>query len=71
LKIQGREYAVEIMGEIVKVYRELIDIYIEGKLSNKKFEVIKYKIGELNKERENIRKYMTSQLHKIILAPSG
>ncbi len=70
LKVQGREYPAEIVSEIVKVYRELIDSYIEGKLSNKKIEEIRCKIGALNKERENIRKYMTSQLHKIILAPA-
>lgn len=70
LKIQGREYPKEIIGEIVKLYREFIDTYIQGELGPTKLKAIKYKLEELNKERENIRKYMTSQLHKTMLVPS-
>lgn len=67
LKIQGREYPAGVIGEIVKAYRELIDICAEGKLSTKKMEVIRYKLKELNEKRENVRKLMTSQLHKLML----
>jgi len=66
LKIQGREYPEEIIGEIVKIYRELIESCVKEKLTIAKITVIKYRIEELNKEREKIRKVMTSQLHKII-----
>lgn len=66
LKIQGREYPEEIIGEIVKIYRELIESCVKGKLTIAKIAVIKYRIEELNREREKIRKSMTSQLHKII-----
>lgn len=70
LKIQGREYPVEIIGEIIRNYREFIDFYSEGKLTVKLIEKIKDRFKELNKEREGIRKYMTSQLHKLISLPS-
>lgn len=68
LKIQGREYSSEIISEIVKVYRELLDDYIKGKLNTEKIEIIKHRLEELNKERENTRKSMTSQLHEIMFA---
>ncbi len=70
LKIQGREYPVEIISNIVKVYRELIDTYAVGKLSTNKMHIIKHELEKLNKERENTRKFMTSQLHKLISMPS-
>ncbi len=70
LKIQGREYPVEIIGEIISTYREFIDSYCEGKVTVKLIEKIKHRFDELNKEREGIRKYMTSQLHKLIALPS-
>lgn len=70
LKIQGREYPEEIIGEITAVYRELIDTYVQGELTTQKIEVIKYRLGELNKKREGIRKSMTSQLHRAMMVPS-
>jgi putative protease len=66
LKIQGREYPEEIIGEVVKLYRELIELYSAGALSTSKTEVIKYRLNELNKECENLRKIMTSRLHKLL-----
>jgi len=69
LKIQGREYPLEIISGIVKVYRELIDTYAAGELSINKMEAMKYKLERLDRERENTRKLMTSQLHKIMLQP--
>jgi putative protease len=66
LKIQGREYPEKIIGETVKVYRGLIDDCAAGLLNSNKIERMKYKLKELNKERENIRKTMTSQLHGLI-----
>lgn len=70
LKIQGREYPPEIIGRVVGLYRKLIDSHIQGELSVNKFEIIRHELEGLNKKRENIRKSMTSQLHKIMLVPS-
>jgi len=72
LKIQGREYPTEVMGEITRLYRELIDVYIQENLDKEeKIRLIKYRLEELNKERENIRKSMTSQLHRVIMMPGN
>ncbi|MDD4939473.1 MAG: U32 family peptidase [Candidatus Omnitrophica bacterium] len=70
LKIQGREYPAEIIGEITGNYREFIDLYREGRLTVKIIEKIKQRLGDLNKEREGIRKHMSSELHKLISLPS-
>jgi len=67
LKIQGREYAVEIISKTVNFYRKLIDIYVEGTLTAEKMREIKYKLKELNKKRECIRRSLTSQLHRELL----
>jgi putative protease len=70
LKIQGREYPVKIISQIVKVYRQLIDSYCKRDLNDRRTLELKYRLKDLNNERENVRKRMTEQLHKMIFTPS-
>lgn len=69
LKIQGREYPVEIIGEIVEIYRDLIASYIQGKLDDIKMKAFKTRFEKIDKKRENARKNMTLMLHNLIHEP--
>ena len=65
LKIQGREYPVEIVGEITKIYREFIDDYTSGKVIN--FELWKKRLEYPLRNKDELRDNTTSELLKKVV----
>jgi len=65
LKVQGREYPVPLVAEIVKFYRELIDSYIaHPKDTGKRFELGPWakRLGAIQQWRDSRRSTMTLTL---------
>ncbi len=62
LKIQGREYPVNLVGAITKTYRELIDDHMAGKSVD--FNFRKNRLSELIDKRNELRLDATHRLWK-------
>lgn len=67
LKIQGREYPVALISEMIHAYRILIDGFIEGKdLQDPKMAAADEDIIRLAKDRDRARMEKTRELHQQI-----
>ena len=67
LKIQGREYPVALISEMIHAYRILIDGFIEGKdLQDPKMAAADEDIKRLAKDRDRARIEKTRELHQQI-----
>jgi putative protease len=67
LKIQGREYPVALISEMIHAYRVLIDGFIEGKdLQDPKMAAADEDIKCLAKDRDRARMEKTRELHQQI-----
>ena len=67
LKIQGREYPVVLISEMIHAYRILIDGFIEGKnLQDPKMAAADEDIKRLAKDRDRARMEKTRELHQQI-----
>jgi putative protease len=67
LKIQGREYPVALISEMIHAYRILIDGFIEGKnLQDPKMAAADEDIKRLAKDRDRARMEKTRELHQQI-----
>jgi len=67
LKIQGREYPVALISEMIHAYRILIDGFIEGKnLRDPKMAAADEDIKRLAKDRDRARMEKTRELHQQI-----
>jgi len=67
LKIQGREYPVALISEMIHAYRILIDGFIEGKdLQDPKMTAADEDIKRLAKDRDRARIEKTRELHQQI-----
>jgi putative protease len=67
LKIQGREYPVALISEMIHAYRILIDGFIEGRaLQDSKMAAADEDIKRLAKDRDRARMEKTRELHQQI-----
>jgi len=67
LKVQGREYPVALISEMIHAYRILIDGFIEGKnLQDPKMAAADEDIIRLAKDRDRARMEKTRELHQQI-----
>lgn len=67
LKVQGREYPIALISEMIHAYRTLIDGFIQGKdLLDPKMTVANESIKRLVKDRDRARMEKTRELHQQI-----
>ena len=67
LKVQGREYPVVLISEMIHAYRTLIDGFIQGKdLLDPKMAAADENIKRLAKDRDRARMEKTRELHQKI-----
>ena len=67
LKIQGREYPVALISEMIQSYRMLIDGFIRGKdLSDPEMATADNNIQRLAEDRDRARREKTRELHRQI-----
>lgn len=66
LKIQGREYPIDLITKMVAVYRKIIDKFAAFK-DNPDFSDEEAVLFELDKKRDEVRKEKTNFLHQSLL----
>lgn len=67
LKVQGREYPVALISEMIHAYRTLIDGFVQGKdLLDPKMAAADKNIQRLAKDRDRARREKTKELHQKI-----
>ena len=65
--MQGREYPVALIAQMIHAYRTLINAYLEGKdSSNKELITAEEDIRRLAKDRDRARMEKTRELHQQI-----
>jgi len=67
LKIQGREYPVELIGQMIRSYRILIDSHLQGKDSGEpELIAVEDELKRLATDRDRARWEKTKELHRQI-----
>ena len=67
LKVQGREYPVDLIAQMIRAYRMLIDAYLEGKdPRDQELILADEDIRRLAKDRDRARMEKTRELHQQI-----
>ena len=67
LKVQGREYPVALIGQMIRDYRLLIDAYRQGKsLADPEVITVEQDLQKLVKDRDQARMEKTRELHQQI-----
>ncbi|MBM4284709.1 MAG: U32 family peptidase [Deltaproteobacteria bacterium] len=68
IKVQGREYAVAMIGRMIHCYRQLIDAHQRGEDINGPFYLkIQERLAEIVRERDAARREKTEELHRQIV----
>ena len=68
IKVQGREYAVSMIGKMICCYRQLIDAHARGEDINGTFyKRIQDRLAAIVAERDQARLEKTKELHKNIV----
>ena len=67
LKVQGREYPVALIGQMIRDYRKLIDAHLQGTDSGEpELIAIEEDLHRLVKDRDRARMEKTRELHQQI-----
>ena len=67
LKVQGREYPVSLIGQMIRAYRILIDSYLQGKdPADPDLVRVERDLYRLVEDRDRARKEKTKELHQQI-----
>ncbi|MBW1981913.1 MAG: U32 family peptidase [Deltaproteobacteria bacterium] len=67
LKVQGREYPVRLIGQMIKCYRSLIDGYLAGKdPADAEMAAVEKELQTIVRERDRARMEKTRELHRQI-----
>jgi putative protease len=67
LKVQGREYPVALIGQMIRAYRTLIDAYIQGRdPADSELVEVEENLLRLVKDRDRARMEKTKELHQQI-----
>jgi putative protease len=67
LKVQGREYPIALIGQMIRDYRILIDAHLQGRNpADPELVTVEENLERLVKDRDRARKQKTKELHQRI-----
>jgi len=67
LKVQGREYPVALIGQMIRAYRTLIDAHLQGRdITESELVEVEENLLRLVKDRDRARTEKTKELHQQI-----